>query len=118
MTLVVNLVRTVSRHRENRQTISIVTPQLLICPYFDWLMTFRCVCDVTSATRIASTTANKLRWSLRITTQLKSGNVDKIAGIFTKRIWQPWDIACTEKMSFHRFQEFIYFLLRNIRSEN
>jgi len=26
---------------------------------------------------------------LRITTQLRSGAVDKMAGIFTKRIWQP-----------------------------
>jgi len=26
---------------------------------------------------------------LRITTQLRSGDVDKMAGIFTKRIWQP-----------------------------
>jgi len=26
---------------------------------------------------------------LRITTQLRSGAVDKIANIFTKRIWQP-----------------------------
>ena len=48
------------RHRENRVTISIVKPQLIICPYFSWLITFRCVCDVTIATRIASTAANKL----------------------------------------------------------
>jgi len=27
---------------------------------------------------------------LRITTQLRSGAVDKMAGIFTKRIWQPY----------------------------
>jgi len=85
MTLVVNLVRTVSRHRE---TISIVTPQLIICPYFDWLMTFWCVCDVTIAPRIASKAANKLRWSFRITTQLRSGNFDKMTGIFTNRSWQ------------------------------
>jgi len=28
-------------------------------------------------------------YRLRITTQLRSGAVDKMAGIFTKRIWQP-----------------------------
>jgi len=27
---------------------------------------------------------------LRITTQLRSGAVDKMAGIFTKRLWQPY----------------------------
>ena len=27
---------------------------------------------------------------LRITTQLRSGAVDKMAGMFTKRIWQPY----------------------------
>jgi len=27
---------------------------------------------------------------LRITKQLRSGTVDKMAGIFTKRIWQPY----------------------------
>jgi len=27
---------------------------------------------------------------LRIATQLRSGTVDKIAGIFTKSIWQPY----------------------------
>jgi len=36
------------RHRENRETISIVKPQLIICPYFGWLIAFRCVCDVKS----------------------------------------------------------------------
>jgi len=50
------------RHRENRETISIVKPQLIICPYFGWLITFRCVCDVSIAPRIASTAANKLWW--------------------------------------------------------
>jgi len=49
------------RHRENRETISIVKPQLIICLYFGWLITFWCVCDVTIAPRIASTAANKLR---------------------------------------------------------
>jgi len=49
------------RHRENRETISIVKPQLIIFLYFDWLITFRCVCDVTIAPRIASTATNKLR---------------------------------------------------------
>ena len=48
------------RHRENRDTMSIVKPQLLICPYFHWFITFRCVCDMTIAQRIASTTSNKL----------------------------------------------------------
>jgi len=48
-------------HRENREIISIVKPQLIICPYFGWLITFRCVCDVKIAPRIASTAANKLR---------------------------------------------------------
>jgi len=49
------------RHRENRETISVVKPQLIICPYFSWLITFWCVCDVTIATRIALTAANKVR---------------------------------------------------------
>jgi len=48
------------RHRENRETISIVKPQLLICPYFGWLITLLYVCDVTIAPRIASTAINKL----------------------------------------------------------
>jgi len=43
-------------------TISIVKPQLIICPYFGWFVTFRCVCDVTTAPTIASTAANELRW--------------------------------------------------------
>jgi len=34
--------------------------QLIICPYFGWLITFRCVCDVTIALWIASTAANEL----------------------------------------------------------
>jgi len=42
--------------------MSIVKPQLTICPYFGWLITFRYVCDVTIAPRIASTVANKLPW--------------------------------------------------------
>ena len=50
------------RHGENRETISIVKPQLLICPYFGWVITFRCVCDGTIAPRIASTAPNKLCW--------------------------------------------------------
>ena len=32
------------------------------CLYFGWLITFRWVCDVTIAPRIASTVANKLCW--------------------------------------------------------
>jgi len=32
------------RHRENRETISIVKRQLMICPYFGWLVTLQCVC--------------------------------------------------------------------------
>jgi len=50
------------RHRENRETMSIVKPQLIL-PVF-WLadfITFRYVCDVTIAPMIASTAANKLR---------------------------------------------------------
>jgi len=31
------------RHRVNREIISIVKPQLIICPYFCWLITCRCV---------------------------------------------------------------------------
>jgi len=50
------------RHRENRVTISIFKPQLIICLCFGWFVTFRCVCNVTIAPRIASTAANKLRW--------------------------------------------------------
>jgi len=48
------------RHRENRETISIVQPQLL--PVFGWLITFPCVSDENIAPRISSTAANKLRW--------------------------------------------------------
>jgi len=32
------------RHRENRETISIVKRQLTLGPYFGWLITIRCVC--------------------------------------------------------------------------
>jgi len=46
------------RHRKNRETMSIVTPQFL--PVF-WLARYISVCDVTIAPRIASTAANKLR---------------------------------------------------------
>jgi len=49
------------RHRESRETISIVKPQI-IWLYFGWFVTFRCVHDVTIAPRIATTAANKLRW--------------------------------------------------------
>jgi len=49
------------RQRENRETVSIVKPQLIICPYFDWFITFRCVRDAKIAPRISSTAANKLR---------------------------------------------------------
>ena len=52
------------RHRENRETVSIVKPQLMICPYFGWLVAFRCVCDVTIALKLVSTAANKLRWRI------------------------------------------------------
>jgi len=49
------------RHRQNRETIIIAKSQLIIiCPYFGWLIAFRCVCDVTIASGIASTAANKL----------------------------------------------------------
>ena len=48
------------RHRDNREIISIVKPQLRICVYFGWLMTFRCVRDAKIAPRNASTAANKL----------------------------------------------------------
>ena len=50
------------RQRENGETISTVQKQLIMCPYFGWLITIRCVCDVTIAPRIASKAANKLRW--------------------------------------------------------
>jgi len=46
------------RHRENRETISIVKTQLTICLYFGWLNTFRCVRIAKIAPRIASTAAN------------------------------------------------------------
>jgi len=42
------------QHKENRKTISIVKPQLIICPHFGLIITFRCVCDVTIAPWIAS----------------------------------------------------------------
>jgi len=38
--------------------MSIIKPQLIICPYFGWLMTLRCVCDVTITPMIASTAEN------------------------------------------------------------
>jgi len=47
-------------HRENRETISIVKPQFMICPFFGWLITFWCVRDAKIAPGIASTAANKL----------------------------------------------------------
>jgi len=50
------------RHRESRESVSIVKPQLIIWPYIGWFVTFRCVCDVTIAPRIATTAANKLHW--------------------------------------------------------
>jgi len=49
------------RHRENRATMSIVKPQLIL-PVF-WLahfITFGYVCDVAIAPTTASTAANKL----------------------------------------------------------
>jgi len=49
------------RHRENRETISIVKPQLIICPYFSWLITFSVCVWRDIAPGIASTAANKLR---------------------------------------------------------
>ena len=45
-------------HRENGETISMVKPQLIICLYFGWLNTFRCVRTAKIAPRIASTAAN------------------------------------------------------------
>jgi len=51
------------RHRENRETRSAVKLQL-ICPYFGWFFTFRCVRDVKITPRTASTIANKLRWRI------------------------------------------------------
>ena len=50
--------------RERRETISIVKPQLIICPYFGWFVTFRCACDVSIEPTIAPTAANKLRWRI------------------------------------------------------
>jgi len=49
------------RHRENRETISIVKSQLITCLHFGWLITFRCVRDAKIAPGIASTAGNKLR---------------------------------------------------------
>jgi len=54
-----------NRPRQNRETISIVKPQLIIIfPYFGWFVTFRCVCvTCQSQQKIASTAANKhLSW--------------------------------------------------------
>jgi len=51
------------RHKEIRETMSIVKPQLIFPGL--WLahfITFRYVCDVAIAPRIASTAANKLLW--------------------------------------------------------
>ena len=48
-------------HRENRETISIVKPQLIICPILAYSLHFG-MCDVTIAPRIGSTAANKLHW--------------------------------------------------------
>ena len=52
------------RHRENRETFSVIKPLLIICPYFGWFVTFRCMRGVTNAPGIASTVANKLRWKI------------------------------------------------------
>jgi len=46
-------------HRENKETISIVKPKLMICPFF-WL-TLYSVRDAKIAPGIASTAASKLR---------------------------------------------------------
>ena len=48
-------------HKEHRETMSISMPQLIICLYFGWLISFRCVRDAKIAPSIASTAANKLR---------------------------------------------------------
>jgi len=45
------------QHRENREEYSLSN-----LPYLGWIFTLRCVCDVTIATRIGPTAANKLRW--------------------------------------------------------
>jgi len=46
-------------HKENRETISIIKPRLIICPILADSLHFG-VCDVTIALRIGSTAANKL----------------------------------------------------------
>ena len=50
-----------TQHRENRGN-QYCYATINNLPYFGWFVTFRCVCDVTIAPRIASTAANKLRW--------------------------------------------------------
>jgi len=47
------------RHSENKERISIVKPQLIICLYFGWFITFWCVRDAKIAQRISSTAAKK-----------------------------------------------------------
>jgi len=49
------------RQRENRETISIVKPQLINLPVF-WLIRYISVCEWRdNRTKVASTAANKLR---------------------------------------------------------
>ena len=87
MTLVVNLVRTV------------FSAKFICCcwrnPCCDFLVTHTSKCNEPAriqANYCGSTIVIVFLFSqccLRITTQLSSGAVDKMAGIFTKRIWQP-----------------------------
>jgi len=52
------------QHRENRDN-QYCRATFNNLPYFGWFVTFRCLCDVTIAARIATTAANKLRWRNR-----------------------------------------------------
>ena len=49
------------QHRENKDN-QYCWATINNLPYFGWFVSFRCVCDVTMAPRIASTATNKLRW--------------------------------------------------------
>ena len=87
MTLVVNLVKTVS------------SAKFICCCWRNAC----CDCHATHTPKCNESAKIRPNYSLwlnntdclsvypvRITTQLRSGAVDKMAGIFTKRIWQPY----------------------------
>jgi len=94
MTLVVNLVRTVS-----------LAKFICCCWRIPWRDCYVTHTHTPKCNESAKIRANYSLWlnntdclsvflcRLRISTRLRSGAVDKMAGIFTKRIWQPYIIC-------------------------